>query len=166
MKYIYIILIAGILTGCITSKQRAKICATCPSKVIEKMIVKDSIYYVERDSIVILPADSSLIEMLLRCDSIGRVSIESMKQKDGKRIKTKIVFKDNVLKLTALNDSILILNKIISKYKESSLDSTYSSQATVVINKCENGWHRIYKMWFIFTVGASILFFSFMYLKR
>ena len=166
MKYLYIILIAVAFTGCITEKKRAEICSKCPKKTEIKTVVRDSIYYIERDSIVILPPDSSLIEMLLRCDSIGRVSIESMRQKDGARIKTKIVFKDNVLILTSLNDSIQVLNKIISKYKETSADSSYVSQATVVINRCDSWWHTLYK-WYSFTTWAVMLLIAaFIYLKR
>jgi hypothetical protein len=158
MKILYIILIAVVITGCITEKKRAEICSKCPNKTEIKTVVKDSIYYIERDSLVILPPDSSLIEMLLKCDSIGRVSIESMRQKDGTRIKTKIVFKDNILKLTSLNDSIQVLNKIISKYKETSADSSFISQATITINKCESWWHTLFMWWFCLTFTIIIIY--------
>jgi hypothetical protein len=154
MKLIYIILAAILISSCITEKKRNEICSQCPAKTIEKIVIKDSIITINRDSLVILPEDSSTIEMLLKCDSIGKVYIELMKQKDGKHIRTKIVFKDNILQIKAFNDSIAVLHKIIDRYKEVRSDSVATT--TKIVYECHSWKHNLLKWWFYITVIMTL----------
>ena len=70
------------------------------TKIVEKVVtVHDSIYK-ERihDSIVtVLKKDSSLIELKMKCDSLGNVYMTKINQLEGQTVKTQFIFKDNFI---------------------------------------------------------------------
>ena len=146
-KLLILLILSSFLYSCNLTKK-------CPEKIsyIEK--TKDSISYIVKDSLIILPVDSSLVEMLIKCDSIGNAHLIALNQVTGRRIITKVVIKDNKFKITALEIEIQQKNTIISKYEKSSTNVV----KTVVIEKCSSWWHTLYKYGFFILLSIIILF--------
>jgi hypothetical protein len=69
------------------------------------------------DSIVYTVPDSINLELMFECDSNNQVLLKRLNETKSKGVETKVVFKDNVLKLSAFVDSIAILNRTIQTLK-------------------------------------------------
>lgn len=79
LALIFLIIIVGLLmTSCITDRQRAKICAACPTK--DSIVVKDSIRIERHDSTVYITSEPVLITIPSPCDS-AKLKVFDLKQK-------------------------------------------------------------------------------------
>ena len=102
------ILICLLLSSCVlTKKQKEKFCNTCPTSSVE--YVKDSVYI--KDTIVNIKPDSSTIEALLECDSLGNVRIVELSSIQGQLLKLETELKNNTLKTKAKTDTIKVFVK-------------------------------------------------------
>lgn len=105
MKNIFIILFLSVLTSCVvTKKQREKICNDCKTHTTE--FIKDSIYI--KDTVVSVKPDSSSIEALLECDSLGNVRIIEISTLQGQIIMLETALNNNKFKAKAKTDTIKI----------------------------------------------------------
>lgn len=109
MRSIYITLLALSLSSCVVTKgQKQRFCNNnCKAVVSEQ--VRDSIYV--RDTVVEIKPDSSQIEALLECDSLGNVRLVEMKELEGKLVKLQTSLKDNRIKTTAKIDTVKVYVK-------------------------------------------------------
>lgn len=158
-KLILFVFISFVLWSCITERKRSKICAECKPASTVNVHTKDSIYVHDTMIITTVQQDSSLLEMLIKCDSIGKVSLEITKQQQGKRVETKYVFKDNLLKINAYTDSLRYYKQIISTYKESRKDSLKIDRITVY--ECKSELHILYKYGFWILLSIIVLYIAF-----
>lgn len=105
---------------------------------------RDSVIITEtiRDTVVNIAPDSSMIQALLECDSIGRVRLARLiEYQSGERIKPpSIEITDNILTAKSEVDSLSIYLKLRDRYKESYRDM----QETVIVetNKL-TGWQKV-----------------------
>jgi hypothetical protein len=106
MKNILVILISSsLLSSCfITKEQREIICNECKTHTTE--FIRDSIYI--KDTIVNVEPDSSSIEALLECDSLGKVKIVEISSLQGKLVNLELNLKNNRLKTKARIDTIKV----------------------------------------------------------
>lgn len=104
-KLIILLVLSSLLTSCfVTRKQRDRICNECKTHTIE--YIRDSIYI--KDTVVTVEPDSSSIEALLECDSLGRVKIIEMSSLQGKLVNLELALKNNKLKTKGKIDTIKI----------------------------------------------------------
>jgi hypothetical protein len=85
MKKIFVIL-AIVLTGCVTEKKRAKICATCPIKEVrvDSTIYKE--YWTFRDSVLNVLPDSAQIKYVVGPCPDGTIpAIREVYKRDGRK---------------------------------------------------------------------------------
>jgi hypothetical protein len=161
MKIFYLISIVLIITiqSCNTCKYVAKHPECFPADtIIEKdsMIVKDSIYIIQQDS--------SVLEMYFKCDSNNQVLIQKVNSTQGVKTKTKYIFKDNFLKVNAYNDSIVVLNRIIERYKNNKtvtrnpINEKLKRENEKLEKKIKN--RRVF-IWFSITIIILIIVFLF-----
>lgn len=137
MKHIFklIIVIIAILTFSSCS---------VPSMVRASTETRDSVIITEtiRDTVVNIAPDSSMIQALLECDSIGRVRLARLiEYQSGERIKPpSIEITDNILTAKSEVDSVSIYLELRDRYKE----NFRNTQETVFIetNKL-TGWQKV-----------------------
>lgn len=86
--------------------------------------------------------DQALLKALLKCDSLGQISImEILEYQAGNRLKPPDVkIKDNVLEATAYADSLEIYLKLKDYYKERNEAVTITEY--IEVNKL-TGWQKI-----------------------
>lgn len=102
---VLIFVLSSLLTSCfVTRKQRARICNECKTHTTE--YIHDSIYI--KDTVVSVEPDSSSIEALLECDSLGRVKIVEMSSLQGKLVSLELALKNNRLKTKGKTDTIKV----------------------------------------------------------
>jgi hypothetical protein len=116
MKLIYTFLVAVLLTSCVTEKQRARICANCPTHTE----VRDSFYREEItfwDTLEIPIQDEALLQALIKCQE-GKPVLKDVKTKDGKFIKQSASMSDKgVLTVTAQTvDSAAVTYHYLNKH--------------------------------------------------
>lgn len=105
MKKILFLLFTFLLfSSCVTTKQRIKICNEC--KTVSTEYIKDSIYI--RDTVVSVKPDSSYVEALLECDSLGNVRLVELSGLQGEITKLETSLKNNKFKAIAKTDTIKI----------------------------------------------------------
>lgn len=134
-----------ILSSCIT-KQR------CMEKFPPEIISKDSISTFEKikykDTTIWVPADSSWLKALLKCDSTGNVYIAELAgYKAGKNVQApKIVVRDNYIEVRCRVDSMAVYARMKDRffYREQ------TSSTIQTVHKSSN-----LKYWLI---GIGILF--------
>ncbi len=109
MKNILIILASVfLLSSCfVTKKQRERICNDCKTHTIE--YVRDSIYL--KDTVVSIKPDSSSVEALLECDSLGNVRIVEITSLQGEIVKLETQLKNNRLNAKAKTDTVKVYIK-------------------------------------------------------
>lgn len=104
-KLVILLVLSSLLTSCfVTRKQRDKICNECKTHTTE--YIRDSIYI--KDTVVKVEPDSSSIEALLECDSLGRVKIVEMSTLQGKLVNLELALKNNRLKTRARVDTVKV----------------------------------------------------------
>lgn len=80
MKQLTILVLAIVLSGCVSEKRRAKICQTCPVR-IEK-ITRDSI--VQKDSIITIQGEVLRDTIKIECDELNRPVISYKRPLKGR----------------------------------------------------------------------------------
>lgn len=155
MRNLFILIALFSLSSCITRKMKEKICIECSKN---KTIIHDTkTISITKDSLVYIPADSSIYELYLKCDSLGKVQIAKISElSTGKRIETKFIYSENKLKIRTFNDSILSLNKIIKEFREISRDTTKTIIQPNV--KCNKKFHSFTIYWFWISFGFILLY--------
>lgn len=152
-----LILLCVLLTGCCR-----KIAAPM---VTEKTVIKDSIVEIIRDSLIVIPADSSLVKALLECDSVGNVRLkELLSYKAGQNIKPPtIIIKDNVLTALSATDSVNIYLALKDRYQYSVQENDKTIKEIVEVNRLTR-WQsffivlgRISSVLIIFAIGFCSL---------
>ena len=103
-KYLIVILASLLLAGCSASRK-----GRSPASLTFWKIQKDTVF-VPRDTTIISPADSCLVEALLECDSIGQAHIMNiLTLEEGLKVKQKVKIIDNILTVAAWVDTASIV---------------------------------------------------------
>ena len=114
-------------------------CRPLPHLVQER---RDSVIVREvlRDTVVRIEADSSLIEALVECDSLGQARLSRiMEYESGGRVKPPAVtITDNVLTAKAVVDSMEVYMTIKDRYEEHRVDIV----RTVEVNR-PTAWQKV-----------------------
>lgn len=120
--------ILGLLCSCSMQYRLKKYCPLCPQKdsIVKVVKVTETL----KDTVIKIKADSSVIESLLACDSLGNVYIKNINDlKLGLLAKPKIILKDNIIRLTCKVDT----QAILMRCKERTIiDSTNISKTKIV----------------------------------
>jgi len=152
-----ILFVTGCCKPCIqtsTSNQKDSVRTEVRFDTIEKL----------RDTIIHIPADSSLIEALFECDSLRQVQLKSITAiKPGKNIKPSISMEGNKATFKCEVDSLEVvltwIEKHLSQYKYV-FDSHSNDVTTAVENRVNyvTGWQ-----WFQIWVGRIVLILLLLY---
>ena len=126
---LFIICIYILISGCVTEKQRIKICSTCPQKVVTNTVIKDSI--IEKITPYMIEPDSASFWALLDCDSNNHVLISQLETWNGKILKPNYYFKHDTLFMNVKIDSL----KIYAKYKEKYYSDSTINTIYIEVNK-------------------------------
>lgn len=117
-----------ILSGCITQKRRARICAACPVN----SVTKDSIVIVKRDTTIYITHREVEYRDTIICDPSGKVE-DFRKVVSGGGIKATVSMKSNKLKVVCETDSLYqVIKGLISERSQWSKVSN-----TKVVEVCE-----------------------------
>lgn len=103
-KILFLLFAVLMISSCVTTKQRIKICNECKTHTTE--YIRDSIYI--KDTVVNVQSDSSYVEALLECDSLGNVRLKELTGLQGKLIKLETSLKNNKFKAKAKTDTIKV----------------------------------------------------------
>ena len=162
---ILIILVVIGLLGCSLEKRMAKYCPMCPQKdsIVKTITLTETI----RDTIIKIKPDSSIIQSLLMCDSLGNVYIKNIEDLHvGLLAKPKIVLKNNIIRLKCVVDTQAIFLRFKERYKES--NTNISKTKIITTNKLTKIQKAFIYMGRIL-VGLFILliiYFIYLYLKK
>lgn len=151
-SFITALILLSVSFGCRTTKESTK---------STEIIKKDSIVYnlIEKDSIVhrikeiITPSNNTQINLKNPCDSLGNLKPMDFKTSVGKS-KLKIIFKDNEIKIEAINDSIKEIYESKFIHKEKQKDSIIKSLKEKNLELVKITKKSGFNWWFL----ASILF--------
>lgn len=109
-------------------------------------LLQDSVLIVNsyRDTNIIIPSDSSHVEALLDCDSLGKIRIKEIRRlNNGKNIQpSRIAIKDNVLSVTTVVDSFLVYAKLKDRYEKVLSRSSESEVVVKDVNRL-HGWQKL-----------------------
>ena len=99
-----------------------------PCRQITETVYRTQVREVVRDSVVVIPPDTSWLTALLECDSLGKVRIaEILTMQPGYRIHPPApVIIDNILTVTAEVDSFSVYLKLKDRYIESEKTTTHT----------------------------------------
>ena len=149
-KILLFLFLSLVITSCKPTKEILP-------KIEYREIYKETV----RDSIITLPADSSYIQALLECDSIGNVYLKQLLNYgfgNNKLNPPKLNINDNILSATAKVDSISIY--LILKDRYSYIDKQETE--IIEIEKPLNKWQKFLQkcgVAFLITVFLSIIYF-------
>jgi len=118
-----------IFSGCISERQRQKICSTCPQKTVTVIQKKDSI--IEKLTPYMVEPDSASFWAYLSCDSNNQVLIKQLESWNGKVLKPNYYFKHDTLFMQVKIDSL----KIYAKYKEKYSTDSVKEIKYIEVNK-------------------------------
>jgi hypothetical protein len=79
--------------------------------------IRETSTQVIHDTTTWIQPDSASLVALFYCDSANNVLISSLNEFKSKGVVTKIIYKDNLLRIKFATDSIAVLNRIISNVK-------------------------------------------------
>lgn len=85
-----------------------------PCKEVSTLVYDTDTMIIYHDSIVMLPADSSLVNALFQCDSLNNVVLSELETVKGRKIKPIVEFKDRWFKVIIPVDS----EAVVLKWKE------------------------------------------------
>lgn len=115
MKKTIIIILAVLLTGCMTPRKISRFksiyCIDSVSVQIKKNIVKVPVYY----------SDSSMFELFMACDSLGNIYWNKWKETDGKYTDLQAYLENNKLTVTnyvKIHDTIKITEHDTIKFEQ------------------------------------------------
>lgn len=113
-----------------------------PLLIESEKVLMETIREEVRDTVIVIKQDQALLKALLKCDSLGQVSMmEILEYQAGNRLKPPDVkIKDNVLEATAYADSLEIYLKLKDYYKERNEAVTITEY--IEVNKLTN-WQKI-----------------------
>lgn len=121
--------------------------------VAQSEVKSDTVIVVEtlRDTLIRVDADSSMIQALIECDSLGRTHLKQLvSYQAGDRLKPpEITIKDNIITASARVDSLNIYLQLKDRYKE--VRKAEIITKVVEVNKLTR-WQR-----FIYTLGCVAL---------
>lgn len=102
-------------------------CCSTRKSITTSQVIRDSVFTKEiiRDTVISFQSDTSMIRMLLECDSMGIVREKQLLEyKSSNRLSPpKVVIKDNVLTSTANIDSVSIYFSLKDRYTERNVGS-------------------------------------------
>lgn len=114
-KYLLLAMVIIIITGCVTKRR-------CMEKFPPSIVTEDSVTISEKivykDSIITLPADSSWLTALLKCDSTGNVYLSQLlNYQSGNKVGVPVIkIRDNIIKVECQVDSLQIYLLLKEKY--------------------------------------------------
>lgn len=73
--------------------------------VLSERVDTVTIWEIERDTTIVMQADSSMFEAWFECDSMNKVILTKMAGQQGKRIEQVVKWRDNNITVTAVIDS-------------------------------------------------------------
>lgn len=132
MKYLFIAISIFVVTACCTEQRCNR---KFPPQITETHDTINSIKW--RDSLLIIPGDSSWIESIIMCDSLNNAYIKEIRAMKGQNPKIQIKLKDRILYVHAACDTA----KILAHWKETNqqINETTSSVKEIKI-KFIPGW--------------------------
>lgn len=114
-KILGLILIAGLIYSCNVEKRSARKCAKCPSK--DAVVIRDSIIQIVKDTAFIFDSDTATFMALIECNEKGEALLKQIENYSTSGVKTVVVYKDRVLRITTTVDSVTIGKSWVEKYK-------------------------------------------------
>lgn len=150
MKKILICLFVVIpfLSGC--ASRRPVVTGT--DRIVRDSVRVETVY---RDTTLYVPADSSMIQALIECDSTGRAYLkELLDYKAGEHLKPpSLNLTGNVLTASAQIDSFAVFAKLKDRYTEKNSQETRITTQTIETNVL-NGWQ---KFWIKFGYVSALI---------
>lgn len=113
-----------ILTGCAT--MRPRLAQTDTIRIINEVV---------KDSIVTLPADSSVIKAWFECDSLNHVIMTALETTSGNKLKQDATFVNSILTVNAKIDSL----QVYLKWKERHAETQITKTVERIVSK-KPGW--------------------------
>lgn len=116
LALVLIVMIALCVTSCKVTRHLKSNKDTVQT---DSIVIKEIV----RDTTIIVEADSSMLQALIECDSLGQAHIkELLKYKAGERLKPPtVIIRDNMLTATVNTDSLEIkiqwLERVLEHYK-------------------------------------------------
>ena len=153
MKKILIFTLALMISGCVTERKRAKICATCPIKEVrvDSTIYKE--YWSFRDSVLNVPKDSAEIEYVVGPCPDGTIPpIKETYKRDGRKTKIAGRVKDGTIRINANVGTEQLKFELREKTRE--IEKLKSS---VKVLPCQDRWGE--QFFYYSGIGAYILAF-------
>ena len=141
-KYLIVIFACLLLAGCAASRK-----GRSPASLTFWKIQKDTVF-VPRDTIIISPADSCLVEALVECDSIGQAHIMNiLTLEEGLKVKQKVKIIDNILTVAAWVDTA----SIVAAWNE--MVVTVQEEKILTVTERVN-YVKSYQWFFIYSGGV------------
>lgn len=135
--------------------------------VAEQQVFRDTVIVKEiiRDTIVSVVADSSMLQMLIECDSLGQAHLtQLLHYQAGDKLKPpNLKIKDNVITAIAEVDSMSIYLQLKDKYKE--VRRAETTTKTVEINRLTK-WQKMMCTLGYISLGAIIAWLGLIILKK
>jgi len=139
-RYLILILVCFLMAGCKTTKRS-------PASLTFWKIQKDTVY-IPRDTTIVSPADSCLLEAMLECDSIGQAHIfKILTLEEGLKVKQRVKIIDNILTVAARVDTASIVaawQQMVVSVKEEKVETIVERVNFV----------RSYQWFFIYSGGV------------
>lgn len=123
-------------------------CRPC-KELTSTTIIENDTLIIYRDSLIVIPADSSWFQAMLECDSANKVIIRELELHQGQRVNQTVTFKDKYIYITAEVDS----EKVYVRWKE--LHTSNSSQGLEV----KTEYVKVYPKWLVITAFAGAMLF-------
>jgi len=153
MNRLLLIVASVLFLGCSSSRHLEK-----PASLTFWKVERDTVWSL-RDTVVVSPADSCLMEALLECDSNGRALLSRvLSLQTGQRVTQQVKLKDNHLRVASRVDA----DSIPAQMKDRQVTSKEEKVVTVerVVNVVKGyQWFFIYSgilMWVLIVVGLFI----------
>ena len=152
-RLIILILSVLLFTSCMTRRKCQQYC-----DAMNRSHITDTNTYVEkvRDTTIVVPPDSAIIQALFECDSIGQIHIKELHELKSKGLETKVEYGNNTVYLYMRTDENKIRLKYLDIFKGRILTKTVVNTVEVKrpINKfflwaSISGWGIII-LWLIF----------------
>ncbi|MCC8146447.1 MAG: hypothetical protein LIO93_08440 [Bacteroidales bacterium] len=139
-----------LFTSCGVNRQKCQ--ELYPPQIIKETIT--DVREVLRDSIIRVPADSSLVKALLECDSVGNVYMKQVLdyEKGEKLNLPEVLLESNIITVTATVDSLDIY--IAWKEKYETTNTTETVQPMEIYTNVLTGWQ-----WFQIWCGRILILF-------
>jgi hypothetical protein len=162
-----ILLVLGsslLFSSCVTQKRcNQKYPPVIETKYVEKVV--EDIRYVPRDSLVIVPADSSWLRAKIQCDSLNNVLITEIECSKGSKSVVNFKFTNGQLSVKCKCDSQAIALKWNEKHVKTTKTTIQTKTVEVKTNFLTGfQWFMYYSGWGLWIV--LILFFLYLFINR